>query len=204
MVTSARSARFALWLIGIFFICIEKPLCQAADSQPPYNIILVEPDQLRADSMHTYGYNLPDTPNLDALAAQGTVFLRAYSAGTWTTPSVGAIFTGQFPTVHGMTLPPFLGCGPSITRPMLAGGLPDLPQSVTLSSLKPTLPEILKTHAMITAADNSNCWSFFDLAHRGWDSFKFFSGFQLLTPEHPETEDPSYNTAPGTLAWAKQ
>jgi arylsulfatase A-like enzyme len=191
------------------FLSLAGILCWAAlpgypAEQPGYNVILLTPDQLRADLTHSYGYPQPNTPNLDAFARQGTLFLHAYSAGTWTTPSFGAMFTGLFPTVHGMTLPPFQGCGSSITRPMVAGGLPTVPPEVNLSSLKPVIPEVLKAHGFITAADNANCWSFFDLAHRGWDSFKFYSGFQLIVPGHPDSADPFYNTAPDTLSWAQQ
>jgi arylsulfatase len=186
-------------LLGLIFATI---LDSQSPKQAEYNIILLTPDQLRADYIHTYGYGQPTTPNIDEFTRQGTVFLHAYSSGTWTTPSFGAIFTGLFPSVHGMTLPPFQGCGPSITRPMLTGGLPDVPSSVNLSLLKPTIPEVLKSQGLTTAADNANCWSFFDLAHRGWDSFKFYSGFQLIVPGHPDSADPFYNTAPDTLLWA--
>ena len=116
----------------------------AAQAPAPYNIILLTPDQLRADYMQTYDYPLPDTANVDAFARQGTVFTRAYSAGPWTTPSFGAILTGLFPTVHGMTLPPFQGCGANITHPMVEGGLPPVPAFLILSPHKPILPELLR------------------------------------------------------------
>jgi hypothetical protein len=57
---------------------------------------------------------------------------------------------------------------------------------------------------MTTAADNANCWSFFDLVDRGWDSFKFFPGYQMLDPRHPDEKDQFYLTAPQTLAWAQR
>jgi arylsulfatase A-like enzyme len=91
----------------------------AEEGSVPYNIILLTPDQTRADALHTYGYPSLDTPNIDQLAREGTVFTRAYSAAPWTTPSFGSIFTGLYPTVHGMTLPPYQGCGPYITHPMV-------------------------------------------------------------------------------------
>jgi arylsulfatase A-like enzyme len=172
--------------------------------QPGYNVILVTPDMLAADFAHTYGYPFPDTPNIDEFASQGTLFLHAYGAGPWTTPSFGAIFTGLFPTVHGMTLPPFQGCGPSINQPMVAGGLPTLPDVVNLSPLKPVIPEVLKAHGLTTAADDGNCWSFFDIVNRGWDSFGFFAGWQLMLPGHPDYTDPVYDTVPNTLSWANQ
>jgi len=188
-------------LMAAIVIAVERPTTAA--SAPPYNIILITPDQLRADSMHTYGYDLPDTPNIDKLASQGTVFLRAYSAGSWTTPSFGAVHTGLFPTVHGMGLPPYLSCGNSITRPMVQGEDLNIPAVVNLSPNKPVLAEILKSHGMTTAADNANCWSLFDVLKRGWDSVGFFPGWELTLPDHPNTEDPIYFTAPKTLSWAQ-
>jgi len=176
----------------------------AAQDPPPYNIILLTPDQLRADYMQTYDYPLPDTPNVDEFARQGTVFTRAYSAGPWTTPSFGAILTGLFPTVHGMTLPPFQGCGPSITNPLIEGSLPPVPSFLALSPHKPILPELLRAHGVATAADNANCWSVWDIRERGWDQFKFFPGYQTQVEGHPDHADSFYLTAPKTLAWAQQ
>ncbi len=167
----------------------------------PYNIILLTPDQLRADFLHTYGFPYPDSPNIDQLASEGTVFLHAYSAGSWTTPSFGTILTGLFPTVHGMTLPPYQSCGPYITRPLTNGQLPPVPSDLLLSSYKPILPELLKSGGMITAADNANCWSIWDIASRGWDTFKFFPGYQLPVKGQPGASS-FYLTAPETTDWA--
>lgn len=171
---------------------------------PPFNILLITPDQLRADYMHSYGYPLADTPNIDQLAAEGTSFFRAYSAGPWTTPSFGTILTGLFPTVHGMTLPPPQGCGPNITHPMISGGMPPVPPFLTLSPQKPILPEILKSHGMTTAVDIANCWAIWDVAQRGWDDFQFYAGYQQSIPGHPDGHDPFYLTAPKTLDWARK
>ncbi len=180
------------------------PARGAADAAPPYNILLITPDSLRADYMHTYGYRLADTPNIDQLAAQGTSFTRAYSAAPWTTPSFGTILTGLFPTVHGMTLPPPQSCGPSITHPMISGGVPPVAPFLTLSSSKPILPEMLKGHGMRTAVDVANCWAIWDVVQRGWDDFHFYPGFEETLPGHPDFLDPFYLTAPGTLAWAQE
>jgi len=189
-------------VLAVLVVSVQSLLGKPVDSQVPYNIILVTPDQLGAEYMHTYGHPLPNTPNIDKLADQGTLFLRAYTPGTWTTPSFGALLTGLFPTVHGMTLATYPACGLSIIHPLITGDIPELPAYVNLSLNKPIIPELLKTHGMITAADNSNCWAFFDVAHRGWDSFKFFPGFQGWGLD-TQKEDPFYNTAPRTLSWAK-
>ncbi len=172
-------------------------------ADPPYNIILVTPDQMRADYMHTYGYPYPDTPNIDRLAQEGTVFTRAYTAAPWTTPSFGTILTGLFPTVHGMTLPPYESCGPSITEPLTNGSIPTVPSFLLLSPNKPIIPELLKPHGVVTAVDDANCWSIWDVVHRGWDYFKFFPGYQLPVPGHPGRSS-FYLTAPKTTAWAEQ
>ena len=176
--------------------------CVQAAKQPPYNIILLTPDQLRADFLHTYGFRYPDSPNIDKFAAQGTTFLHAYSAGSWTTPSFGTILTGLFPTVHGMTLPPYQSCGPYITRPLTSGQLPRVPSDLALSPYKPILPELLKPTGMLTAADNANCWSIADIALRGWDALTFFPDHRLPLPGRAG-ESEFYLTAPKTTRWAQ-
>lgn len=187
------------------FNCGELFSARAAQvSAPRYNVLLITPDQMRADYMHTYGYSLPDTPNIDQLAREGTVFLRAYSDGAWTTPSFGSILTGLYPTVHGMTLPPPESCGAEIARPMATGKSSLIPSFLALSTKKPTIPEILKTHEMVTAADVANCWAAWDVRTRGWDSLKFFSGSQAPNPKHPDLRNTIYLTGPQTLEWAQQ
>ena len=195
---------WAVMMLAVVGCCGIASRRAAAEDPPPYNIILLTPDQLRADYMRTYDYPLPDTPNMDEFARQGTVFTRAYAAGSYTTPSFGAILTGMFPTVHGMTLPPFQNCGPNITRPLIEGGLPSLPDFLILSPHKPILPELLKAHGVFTAADNANCWSFWDVLQRGWDQFKFVPGPRSPVEGHPNLSDPFYLTAPKTLEWAQK
>jgi len=65
--------------------------------------VLVIIDTLRADHLGIYGYDRRTSPALDAWAAQGTVFERAYSHSPWTLPSVASIFTGLEPLDHGVT-----------------------------------------------------------------------------------------------------
>ena len=72
----------------------------AAASQAP-NVLLLVLDTVRAKSLSLYGYARATTPNLDRLAARGTVFERAFSTSPWTLPSHGSMFTGRFP--HELT-----------------------------------------------------------------------------------------------------
>lgn len=70
------------------------------------NVLLVTLDTTRADHLGCYGYARPTSPNLDALAAESTVYTRAIAPGTWTLPSHASLFTGRCPTSHGARYDP--------------------------------------------------------------------------------------------------
>ncbi len=59
-------------------------------------------DTLRRDRLGCYGGPRPTSPNLDRLAAESTRFARATSQAPWTTPSIAAILSSQYPTVLGI------------------------------------------------------------------------------------------------------
>jgi glucan phosphoethanolaminetransferase (alkaline phosphatase superfamily) len=48
-------------------------------SQRNVNVILIVLDALRADHLSCYGYHRKTTPHLDALAAEGTMFEKAFA-----------------------------------------------------------------------------------------------------------------------------
>jgi arylsulfatase A-like enzyme len=64
-------------------------------------VLLITCDQLRRDALGCYGGKAVATPNLDRLAATGTVFDRAYTASPWCLPSRSSILTGRYPRNHG-------------------------------------------------------------------------------------------------------
>ena len=68
------------------------------------DVILIVLDTTRADALSCYGQARATTPHIDALAEDGTVFLRATSPSPWTCPSVASIFTGLLPSQHGLHL----------------------------------------------------------------------------------------------------
>jgi arylsulfatase A-like enzyme len=76
-----------------------RPLPAAAPGVP--DILLIVLDTVRAENVSAYGYDRPTTPNLDALAAEGALFLDATSPSTWSLPSHASLFTGLFPSRHG-------------------------------------------------------------------------------------------------------
>src|SRR3954470_12725296 len=65
------------------------------------NLLLVTIDTLRADHVGAYGYARARTPALDALAAGGVRFERAYAAAPITLPSHATLLTGRYPPGHG-------------------------------------------------------------------------------------------------------
>ena len=69
---------------------------------PDRGAVLVVVDTLRADHVSCYGYARETSPAIDRLAAGGVRFERAYSASSWTTPSVASILTGRHPSSHGI------------------------------------------------------------------------------------------------------
>ncbi len=87
-------------------------LLRPATTREPAPIILISVDTLRADHLPIYGYRNVTTPAIDALAADGIVFDRAYAHSPQTLPSHAAIFTGELPFENGVrdnvgfTLPP--------------------------------------------------------------------------------------------------
>jgi len=65
------------------------------DTRP--NILLILTDQHRYDTLGCYGAEMCRTPNLDALAARGVRFDRAYTSTVPCSPSRAALFTGVYP-----------------------------------------------------------------------------------------------------------
>ncbi len=65
-------------------------------------IIVISIDTLRADHLPVYGYTNVRTPAIDALAADGVVFDRAYSHAPQTLPAHAALLSGQLPFETGV------------------------------------------------------------------------------------------------------
>ncbi|MBN1865567.1 MAG: sulfatase-like hydrolase/transferase [Victivallales bacterium] len=66
------------------------------------NIVVFFCDQLRIDLLSCYGGNKVRTPNIDALAANSTVFGRAYTPCALCSPARASLMTGLYPHSHHM------------------------------------------------------------------------------------------------------
>ncbi len=77
------------------------PVDGVQPNQRPH-VLLISLDTLRADHLGAWGYDRPTSPFLDALARSGVRFQRAYSQSPKTAPSHMSLFTGTYPSIHGV------------------------------------------------------------------------------------------------------
>jgi arylsulfatase A-like enzyme len=73
----------------------------ASPSVPAANLLLVTIDTLRADAVGAYGGADARTPAIDAIAASGVRFDRAFAPTPITLPSHASLLTGLYPPGHG-------------------------------------------------------------------------------------------------------
>jgi arylsulfatase A-like enzyme len=74
----------------------------AQDQRPP-NVVLILADDLGWGDVGFNGRTQWQTPNIDRLAAQGTVFRRWYTAGVTCAPSRASLMTGRYPIHCGVS-----------------------------------------------------------------------------------------------------
>ncbi|MCM2270002.1 MAG: sulfatase [Thermoanaerobaculia bacterium] len=94
----------------------------ASGERPPLaplrGVVLISIDALRADALGLYGSRRPTSPFLDRLAERSLVFEHAYAQIPSTLPSHLSMFTGLYPSEHGV-FPP---------SDVLAASIPTLPE----------------------------------------------------------------------------
>jgi arylsulfatase A-like enzyme len=134
----------------------------------PPNIVIVVFDAMRRDALRAYGGHAP-TPHLDSFSAEGVVYQDCIAPSPWTIPSHASLFTGAFPSQHGVhetyerSLAETLGLMEGVTAP--------------------TLAEILKERGYQTVGMPANATlTLREGFGRGFDSFRAFEK-RLVTPE---------------------
>lgn len=114
-----------------------EPAASAASapplSDPVDHVVLIILDALRADRLGCMGWVRDTTPCIDALAAKGVVFERAYAAAPYTFSSTFSLLTGMYPYQHG------------------ASQLPKRP-----ADAMPRLPKVLREHGVATGCVSAN------------------------------------------------
>ena len=93
----------------LFLLVLACALGGCNRSEPPpvqpgpavRNLVIITVDTLRADRAGAYGYSRARTPAMDALAARGVRFERAYATAPITLTSHASLMTGRYPPGHG-------------------------------------------------------------------------------------------------------
>ena len=161
-------------------ILASIPSVAAPPAKSP-NVVVITIDTLRPDHLGCYGYKQIHTPNIDALAADGTRFDHAYTSVPVTLPSHTTIFTGTYPIYSGMH---------------------DFAAN-KLSPTQATLASVLKDHGYVTGAVVASAVldSRFGLNH-GFDFYYDHFDFNRLDESNmDEMERPGNLVADVTLDW---
>ena len=95
---------FLLPLATSFLLSCQSQSADEANviSDVPPNIIFLLTDDQRWDAAGFMGNDIVQTPHLDSLAAQGTVFENAYVTTAICAISRASILTGQYASRHGV------------------------------------------------------------------------------------------------------
>ena len=111
---SRRAGRADRWPVALLALAALLPACGAepaapdaggAASEAPLagrDCVVILLDALHAAHLGCYGGPADVSPNIDALAARGARFTRAWSQASWTLPSTVSLFTGLYPETHGV------------------------------------------------------------------------------------------------------
>jgi len=134
--------------------------CTPRNDEPQYpNVLILMLDTLRADHMGIYGYERNTTPELDKFARENLNFENMVSVSNWTPPSIASLFTGYYPTSHGM-MPP----NSRARARNMAGLAPNLE----------TIAELLRKYGYQTAGVSSNPWITEEFGfHQGFGEYRY-------------------------------
>ncbi|MCB1022110.1 MAG: sulfatase [Acidobacteria bacterium] len=83
-------------------LATAAPLALRAQSRPP-NFLVIVADDHGWDDLGCYGHPVVRTPNLDRIARQGVRFTRCFTTAPLCSPGRGAVMTGLYPHVSGVT-----------------------------------------------------------------------------------------------------
>ncbi|TAJ24055.1 MAG: hypothetical protein EPO68_02115 [Planctomycetota bacterium] len=139
---------------------------------PRPNVVLISIDTLRADHLSCYGYARATSPHVDALAAEGALFERAWSTTSWTLPAHLSMLTGEHISAHGV-------CDDRLWDVVgKPGGPPALPLCGTF------LPELLRAAGYRTGGFYS--WKYLEPRFGFGPGFEVYERIGHSVYSHPE------------------
>jgi arylsulfatase A-like enzyme len=150
----------------------------------PRSTIFVLADTLRRDRLGVHG-GPARTPAFDRLAAEGVRFTSVSSQAPWTKPSIATLFTGLYPSQHGV-----------VGHPQLHSKAGAEPSSEVLAPEHVTLAEALSAAGWRTAAFVSNPWL--------RASFGFAQGFDAWNESFAADDTPGTVVTRAGLAWLRE
>jgi arylsulfatase A-like enzyme len=90
------------FLLAMWFLLLLSGNTIAATksgSRQP-NVVFLLADDLGGSDLHGYGHPYARTPNVDALARDGTRFMQAYATGATCCPARAGLMTSRFPATY--------------------------------------------------------------------------------------------------------
>ncbi|HXG10743.1 MAG TPA: sulfatase [Gemmataceae bacterium] len=93
--------RFPLWFAGLLLTATLLPGAASAQEARKWNVLFLMSDDMRPE-LGCYGNKHVRTPNIDALAAAGVRFERAYCQYPLCNPSRTSLLTGRHPITTGV------------------------------------------------------------------------------------------------------
>ena len=99
----STATAFLLFLSTLSILLSHPPgHAQETPTQQP-NVVFILADDLGLNDLSITGSKYYETPNIDRIAQEGTVFTQGYAASRVCSPSRASIMTGQFTARHGIT-----------------------------------------------------------------------------------------------------
>lgn len=101
LLAAIKTSLTAVLCFALIFMAFPASAQQASKNKNRPNILLIYVDDLGYSDVHCYGkdygVSFIETPNIDALAAQGIKFNQGYAAAPLCSPSRAALLTGKTP-----------------------------------------------------------------------------------------------------------
>ena len=101
---SVKNKSLTVTILVVLVSCnFKKNKNGGEDKLPPPNVLFILADDLGYSDLSIMGSNYYETPNIDGIAENSTVFTSGYAGCQVCSPSRATILTGQFTARHGIT-----------------------------------------------------------------------------------------------------
>lgn len=178
------------FILCLFFMSLAIPACRNSITEERHNrrpnVIFILADDLGVHDLSSTGSSFYETPNIDRIANEGTVFTQGYAASRVCSPSRASIMTGKFTARHGIT--DWIGAKSGEAWRALGRNNKLLPADYVrqLPQEDSTLAEIMKANGYLTffagkwhlGGDGSHPEDHgFDINKGGWDKGSPIGGY---------------------------